>query len=180
MDNEEIINASMAGRLAGRMHDTPDHAQPSSRFQLLGLKVPIAASDPGAFESFEAYRGLLKNVHIGGGKALAVLEIHVKHVNATFANPSNPSDLQPVLQVIVDAALGGGRNANASPGNSGASPRPMVHRGTMRTREDRIPAKAASLPLGGVDRTIGQNFNLLGDNNVGLGPIEHGIFKRVP
>jgi hypothetical protein len=162
------------------MHDPPDHVQPSSRFQLLGLKVPIAASDPGAFESFEAYRGLLKNVHVGGGKAFAIFKINVEHVNAPFANPSNPRDLQPVLEVFMDAALGGGRNANASPGNSGASSRPMVHRGAMRTREDGIPAKAARLPLGSFDITIGQNFSLLGDDNVGLGPIEHGILKRVP
>ena len=116
----------MASGLAGRMDDTPNHVQPTSRLQRLGLQVPITTSDPGAFKSFKADRGLLKNVHVGGGKALAVLKIHVEHVDATFANTSNPGDLQPVLQIIMDAALGGGRDADARSGNSGATPRAMV------------------------------------------------------
>ena len=47
VDNEKIVHVPMAGGLAGRMDDTPNHVQPSSRFQRLGLQVPITPAIQG-------------------------------------------------------------------------------------------------------------------------------------
>ena len=92
---------AMTCGLVGRMHDPPNHVEPVGRFEHLGLKVPVPPSDPRSLERLEANGSWLEDVHVGGWEASPIFEVHIEHVNASFAHARDARDLQPVLQVIV-------------------------------------------------------------------------------
>ena len=119
--HEEIVHVTVARGLVGRMNHAFDHAKPIGSNKQVGFKVPITTSNPRPLQSPEADGSLLQDVHISAGQSFAILEVHIKHVDPTFAHSSDPRDLQSMLQVLRQDAERNRGDAHASPRKSGPS-----------------------------------------------------------
>ena len=71
-------------------------------------------------------------------------------------------------------------DADALSGKNRISPRAMVLGSAMRPGERGIPAKLASLALRGQQGSLGEELRLLGDDDIGHRPAEHGMLEGLP
>jgi hypothetical protein len=92
-DDEEIEDATFAGRFLGSGDAASNEIQPAGLLQLLGSRVPISGHHPRPPQSGEKAGGALQQVEAPPRKPFAAPEVARNQVQSTSAHGANPSGL---------------------------------------------------------------------------------------
>ena len=162
------------------MNPSTHHSGPTSSFQHMRLKVPVATDDERSFKTFDKNGGMLQDEEVGFGEALVISEINADNVYPTLAQTPHPRSMEPMPQSNRDGVGANRGDADALPGEDTKPLRTMVLRGAMGKRDRGVPPQAASLTLGGPKSIIRDDLGFLRKQNISPGVAKNEFLQRTP